>query len=47
MLVATLVGFWWLFTGLDRNPNFWLPWPVGGILCAIVAVLAKAARSSR
>lgn len=47
MLVATLVGLCWLFTGLDRNPNFWLPWPIGGILCAIVAVLAKATRSSR
>ena len=51
MLVATITGLALLFGSIsaagdpdlvnwDSNP-FWLPWPIGGICCGIVAILMK------
>ncbi|PJM73221.1 XRE family transcriptional regulator [Bifidobacterium primatium] len=36
MLVATIVGLGLLFFGVD---DFWIPWPVGGLLCAVAGIV--------
>lgn len=50
MMVATIVALLLLFgsvaTGLDDYSHglislFWLPWPIGGLLCGVVALLMK------
>ncbi len=40
MLVATIAGLLLLF--VQAAPWFWLTWPVGGLVCGIVAVLGHA-----
>lgn len=52
MLAATALALVLLFTSIDLNgangsPNefFWLPWPIGGIACAGVAVWERDLRS--
>lgn len=54
MMLATIVALVWLFCGpmlFDARATagyghiasmFWIPWPVGGILCGIVSVLMQA-----
>ena len=42
MLVATIIGLAWLFVGIgtgDISDIFWIPWPIGGLLCAIAGVV--------
>ena len=42
MLVATAIGLGWLFVGMgtgEVSDIFWIPWPIGGLLCAIVSVV--------
>ncbi len=51
MLVATIVGLLLLFGGISMAGNyetlpfamkfFWLPWPIGGIMCAIVTAAMR------
>lgn len=51
MIVATIIGLLLLFVPMasggsldgdsQPNPLFWLPWPIGGMLCGIVSVLMK------
>lgn len=48
MLVATIIALMWLFLPmmgiLPLSPSaafFWLPWPLGGILCGITSLLIK------
>ena len=39
MLAATAIALLMLFTGFggeDNNLLFWIPWPIGGVCCAIV-----------
>ena len=54
MLVATIVGLWMLFTG---NPGadgaarvagvpFWIPWPIGGVLCGVVGIVGNILRAN-
>ncbi|NEG96212.1 helix-turn-helix domain-containing protein [Bifidobacterium sp. SMB2] len=38
MLVATIVGLGLLFFGVD---DFWIPWPVGGLLCAVAGIVIE------
>ena len=42
MLIATVLALLMLFGGLATGANvgsfFWIPWPIGGLLCAIVSV---------
>ncbi len=51
MIAATIVAFLMLFlslasTGPDQAPRpnilFWLPWPIGGMLCLFASLIAKA-----
>lgn len=42
MLIATIAGLVMLFVPGYRNELFWLSWPIGGILCGIVALLFNA-----
>jgi len=49
MLTATAIALVWLFLGpslgFERNDlmsYFWLPWPIGGITCGIVACVRNA-----
>jgi transcriptional regulator with XRE-family HTH domain/drug/metabolite transporter (DMT)-like permease len=35
MLIATIIGLWWLFAGSPVRVPFWIPWPIGGVLCGI------------
>lgn len=42
MIVATIFGLTMLFVPGYQQPFSWLPWPVGGLLCALVACLTKA-----
>ena len=42
MLVATAIGLGWLFVGIgtgEVSDIFWIPWPIGGLLCAIASVV--------
>ena len=42
MLVATIIGLGWLFVGIgtgEVSDIFWIPWPIGGLLCAIAGVV--------
>lgn len=51
MIIATMIGLLMLFGSMAAGtPNdyrsgmiafFWLPWPIGGLLCGIVALLIK------
>ena len=50
MLVATIIALTWLFLmpvalGGDGENSladyFWLPWPIGGIICGIVCIIAE------
>lgn len=46
MLVATIIGLMLLFVPLAHgydsvNTLFWLPWPIGGLLCGIATLLIK------
>lgn len=38
MLVATIIGLSLLFLGADHR-FFWIPWPIGGLLCAISGIV--------
>ncbi|PJM75753.1 helix-turn-helix transcriptional regulator [Bifidobacterium simiarum] len=38
MLVATIIGLTLLFLGVDDH-LFWIPWPIGGLLCAITGIV--------
>lgn len=44
MIVATIIGLMLLFLPMADGsvmPLFWLPWPIGGLLCGIAALLIK------
>lgn len=49
MLAATIVGLTMLW--VDGHPDsdniFWIAWPIGGILCAIAALVLKIRRNAR
>ncbi|WP_077598643.1 helix-turn-helix transcriptional regulator [Olsenella urininfantis] len=54
MLVATALALTLLFTSVGRDGAagtgsrlFWIPWPIGGIACAAVAVWERDLRSKR
>lgn len=42
MMVATIAGLVMLFVPQYQTPLFWLAWPIGGLLCGLVATLTKA-----
>lgn len=42
MIVATIAGLVMLFVPGYQTPLFWLAWPIGGLLCGLVATLMKA-----
>lgn len=44
MLIATIAGLFMLFVPAYQNSLFWLSWPIGGLLCGVVANLGKAFR---
>lgn len=41
MIIATIAGLVMLLVPEYFNPLFWLAWPIGGLLCGIVALLMK------
>ena len=57
MLAATIVGLTMLWMGgfpdpdaMARGPfadTFWIAWPIGGILCAIAALVLKIRRNAK
>lgn len=54
MLLATIIGLIMLFTGTYGNDDstffggvpFWIPWPIGGVLCAVVASVGEILRAN-
>jgi succinate dehydrogenase/fumarate reductase cytochrome b subunit len=54
MLVATIVGLWMLFTGTPGADGaarvagvpFWIPWPIGGVLCGVVGIVGNILRAN-
>lgn len=41
MIIATIAGLVMLFVPEYHNPLFWMAWPIGGLLCGLVACLGK------
>lgn len=46
MIIATIAGLIMLFVPPYQTPYFWLAWAIGGLLCAVAALLIKAFRKS-
>ncbi|MDN5633831.1 MAG: XRE family transcriptional regulator, partial [Bifidobacterium mongoliense] len=54
MLVATIVGLWMLFAGTPGHDGasmvggvpFWIPWPIGGVLCGAVRIVGNILRTN-
>lgn len=42
MILATIAGLVMLFVPAYHTDLFWLAWPIGGLLCAIITLLFKA-----
>lgn len=41
MIIATIAGLVMLFIPEYKSAYFWMAWPIGGLLCAIVALLIR------
>ncbi|MEK0211264.1 helix-turn-helix domain-containing protein [Bifidobacterium mongoliense] len=54
MLVATILGLWMLFAGTPGHDGasmvggvpFWIPWPIGGVLCGVVGIVGNILRTN-